>query len=232
VKKLLTLFLAIGILAMPICGMNVAGNDEFAFDELKTLGIIDDNSFKGEYGYITRQECLVSITKAIGMTEEANRYFCELNYYRPAFNDVALDVEIGGGYVWGAEGTIALGDGNQHFFPNHTATYKEAVAFMMRCLEQCPPDLDIMLSRAIEIGLIRETDHFYENMDAYFYKQDFCVLLERLIGQNRFAYFADYYLYEGEKYYEGSWEYNEDESRSITYREFLIAQQSDVGEIV
>ena len=227
-KKVLVLLLVLGILGAPVCGIRVAGNGEFAPDELKTLGIIDDNSFQGKYGYITRQECLVAIVNAIGMTEEANRYFCELAYYRPAFDDVTSDENRG--YVWGAEGTIALGDGNQHFFPNHTATYKEAVAFMMRCLEQCPPDLDLMLSRAIEIGLIKETDHFYENMDAYFYKQDFCVLLERFIGQSRFAYYADYYLYEGKKFYEGSWEYNQDELRSMTYREFLTSRLNNVEE--
>jgi len=105
------------------------------------------------------------------------------------------------------------------FFPERTVKIKEALAFMVRCLEE-NTDYDSVIDNAKEHQLIKDDDKFAVCPDVAITPSDFCTLLERLLQQKRY------------KYYDGKaveiWQYEGvDDERSMTYRENLLTRTQE-----
>ena len=111
-------------------------------------------------------------------------------------------------------------------FPRPITT-NEALAFMVRCLDNRDIDMDIYnledtFMRAEELGLIKETDAFYSDPDDQIAPDDFFVLVNRFIHQKRYLYFDR----------EKGYDYWHDWEGSTTYIEYLadsmcIAESAD-----
>mgnify|MGYP003284566919 CR=1 FL=1 len=125
-------------------------------DTLFQYGIMDEVLVQKDS--ITRKECIVSIMKLIGMTEEYAATYKYRSFYSPVFDDIErnrLGSDIGFttddtkssrddpafGYIMAA-GLYGIAYGEPidrrlfNFYPDRTATLKEAIAFISRCLGQ------------------------------------------------------------------------------------------------
>jgi len=125
------------------------------------------NESNNETGNVSRKECLVAIMKCIGATAITDEVNYETDYNTAVFNDVSQN-EKESGYIWIAglkrgHQPIAYGVCTEYdklFLPSQDVKLKEAVAFMMRCLDNESPVCDEAYKRAQVIGLIRDTDIF------------------------------------------------------------------------
>ena len=160
---------------------------------------------------VSRAECIVTIMKLIGVTENHAERYGRANLDEPIFNDERDMYKEEKGYIRIA-GTsrIALRIRERDFFPKRNVTVKECTAFIMRCLESSSPDLEETFLRAVEIGLVFSTDSFYEKSDDDLLPHDFYIILDRMLDQKRYIY-----------YYEGFHELQTHEAKSVTYLEYL-----------
>lgn len=191
--------------------------DSSTMDELINLGIIDGGSFTSEY--VTREECLISILKAIGATSETNDVYCDMSYYYPVFRDVQPFNCQGFGFIYaaGLKG-IALGDsaelGESCFHKDDNATYRQALCFMIRCLTEHAENIanieddSVITARAKEMGLFISAQPFNKGLDEPLVVTDFYTLLNQFICQKRYLYF------DGAKCYK-------DETGSMLYIDYL-----------
>lgn len=241
-KKLFFLIITILLVSSTVYG----GNELNVIEKEKLLekySIVLDNSLKHEY--VTREDCIVAIMKAIGATDNTNEYYRNIDFNTPIFRDY-FDNEKTEGYILlaGLE-EIALGwyvkdvfgENDKYFFPNKDATVKNAIIFMIRCLDDfgdetiinengekiVTQDIDLMIKHAEEIGLIKKSDEFYSKLDTQMSTNNFCELLYRFINQKRYAY------YQGEKVRENGYDvsFTRDKERCMTYLEFLEQKLSD-----
>ena len=180
-------------------------DDSKAISILSKYGIVDD-SIENE---VSRQACIAIITKAVGITPKMVEAFNALLSY-PIYVDY-YDIDYNyRGYVVGAHGQkIALGEPSNRdltfFYPNRNTTLKEAVAFVMRYLEDCSTNISESFERAKEIELIKKTDEFYEKGDSIISPDELYIIVHRMLYKN---------------FYKGFYTDSE-ETRTKTYLELL-----------
>jgi len=185
---------------------------------LAKYNVIDDNTFANDK-VVTRDECVNTIMKAIGLNEEIlkSQYGGGTNEYTLYGKEIIffrVKYAMDAGVVSGEFG--ADDNDNPLFCPSRAVTTKEVLAFMVRCLEDNSGDIDNTFKRAEELELIRKTDSFYEDSDLAIDQDDFYILLNRFLNQKRYLY------YSGE--YEPG--FYLDDSREISYLDNLIRQQN------
>lgn len=194
-------------------------------DILVELNIIDESYFSN-LDTVTRGECIVAIMRAIGATDSEIEKIGGDDLI--AFADTAVYSYFGCAYLaeiaYGEECVVdyptsrtahTLKNTDIFFFPNREATVKEALAFMVRCLEKSDKDkydIDNILEKAYYYGILNNDDPVIGNGDFLITQNHFCVLLERFLQQERYKYFENnIFRMEG----------NIDEERSMTYLEML-----------
>jgi len=183
-------------------------DDTHAKDILVNLNIIDGNS-----ATVSRLYCITATDKAIGATDETVKAQKNTWYDIAPFSDTVNPYVL---MAW--EIRIAFGDrqGGQ-FLPDKTATYKETCAFLIRCLIGPEADTDVTFEKAKELGLVKESDEFYNSGDEPIDFDSFCIILNRFINQPRALYFTGDF----------SPKYAVDSDRSMTYLEMLQQRFAD-----
>lgn len=203
-KILFTILICFSLLFIQNFNLNVNAQDnETAYEYLKKYSIVDN------IGKVTREECITLIGRVLGFTDcMAFDYQTKLSYYMPPYLDVEFYQNIHSGYIFKAtnEKIIAgrrFGEYEYlsqlfgkpvmipYFEPEEYVTYDEAIAFIMRCLEESELELKSTYSRAIERGLIVESDTFYNKHNEPVILEDMCLLLYRMLDQNCYKYFDD-----------------------------------------
>ena len=163
---------------------------------LNDYGIISE---KQSYGRrITRAECIQSILKIIGITEDIAEYYYRcVSFSKPAFDDSYLVndndetgfirqyIELGGIYGF-AEGE-KISAGTEKFYPQKDVTLEECLQFMNNCLNKNPSD-DIIY-QAEKNGLIKSTDEILKRKDKTLSYDDFSTLLYRMLVHKIGYYF-------------------------------------------
>lgn len=200
-------------------------NDDLASNTIKDLKIINLNIFENDT-FITRNDCVGLIMKCIGVPDDvivesyaAAPLFCDgddFTYYDKYITSCKL-VE-GTAYVaLATEFTdivkgVEINDRNLIRFDfTRPVTTKETLAFMVRCLYDVgDADLDETFEKALEIGLIKEIDAFFEDSDRVISCEDFFALLQRFLYQRQYLYYSR----EGECF-------RKNIRRNMTYYEFL-----------
>ncbi|WP_249313889.1 hypothetical protein [Congzhengia minquanensis] len=223
--------ISIALLVICLLGMNTVYADSdisVERDMLTELNIIDE-SYLSNSNTVTRAECIVAITRVIGVTNEDIEKLNGADFV--AFEDTDSYSYFGCAYrakiAYGEEcivdyptyRTSHTGKNTDFFFfPNRAATVKETLAFMVRCLQSDKTDFDLILEKAKDNGLINDKDDFIQNLNDFISQDNFFVLLERLLQQKRYKY----YDRENNRF---KMEGNIDEERCMTYLEFLTQRQ-------
>ena len=201
--------------------------------ELEELSIIDTSSFSHE-NLVYRCEAIVPIMKMMGITkrladiasmglhdpfydlrDDEYLYFVLSNgsVIEPTRKQYGIEVNYYGYLRAGHEMFIVHGyKGN--FRPYDAITAKEAAAFMMRGIDvSFYYDIDVTYENAKQCGLVQKTDRFYEDGDIAVTKNEFCVLLNRMLYQPCCICFISKEIEPG-KFYETQWR---DENRTKRY---------------
>lgn len=207
IKRLLVCFLFSSLL---FNGFTFGSENNQENDYLVKYGIINGRELYGEK--ITRAECIISILRLIGLTDEIVKY-CEehVNMCDAKFDDspnenyVYIDIADVRG--------IALGDviskTKKMFYPDKAVTLKECLNFMIRCLheEKSKYKIDDIMVTAKEEGLLEDSDTFLENQTLSY--DDFYLLLNRMLYHQRGYYFDWKLTFHDEGYY---WMYFDDKT--------------------
>ena len=200
-------------------------------DKLIQLNIINDSGFSN-LDVITREECLVSIMRVIGVTDEEIEKLNGADLI--SFVDTESFSYFGCAYLsgiaYGEECVVdyptertshTLKNTDFFFFPERTATVKECLAFMIRCLQADETNYDLTIEDAKDFGLVSDEDIFIQNPNSPISQEEFFELLDRMLQQRRYKY----YISESNRFRMNG---NVDEEKSMTYLEFLT--QSQMGE--
>ena len=157
--------------------------------ELQKYGVLQEISYEP---YITRAESVVLISKILGVTD-ARAYwhsftesfsgpytdvdrtrsdFGYINYSMTCFTVGYLDTECP---YYSPEWPVYC------FKPDENITVNQAIAFIERCISGKGNGLEGSLQIALEIGLIQKDDSFYSETDEWILRNDFYVLLNRML---------------------------------------------------
>lgn len=191
-------------------------------DMLADLNIIDKDGFSDPEA-VSRKECLISVMRAIGATDEGIDSLGK-TYDLFTFADTKTRSYFGCAYVshiaYGEECAVSyLTYRTQHtrknteifFFPDRAVTLKEALAFMVRCLEPGRIELESAFEKAKDYGLIKADEELIQNADSQISQNEYCILLERFLHQKRYMYYNSKMRMQA----------STDEEHSITYLVFL-----------
>ena len=174
-KKCIKVVLCISLLFVLASTLSWATSENQEYYD--AMEILKDNDILEEK-LITRQECLVSIMKILGVTQEIS---LKTNpRYVPVFDD-SYNSPYYGYFVYAFDNDIAYGtvrDNKRLFEPTRYATYTEALTFIVRCLTKETVDVE---EYALENGILKKSDTFYDILDDYITKDEFCVLLGRML---------------------------------------------------
>ena len=187
--------------------------------------------------YVSRTQCVVSIMRILGMTDSAADRICDRDIENPIFEDI-LGIKTEEGYIiLAGEKELVSGYGYRYyrtFCPNRSVTLKECVAIMVRCLSENPGNLEESYKKAEEIGLISKDDIFYDKGDEFLEKENFHILLYRMINQKRCKYFEELVQYESKEinseqvtYITYTYDIKTDQERVMTYSEYLDILQKN-----
>lgn len=208
---------------------------------LNKYNLIDDGFENTDT--VTRLECLVAVMNAAGVTEEIaedTTYLLvdpwygtrhENSYYdfSEIYTDPVTVSEFSSKYCekWtylelAFYHGIAKGEmfhGKPCFFIERPVTAKEAVTFMLRCVEKSTDiSWNEAYEKAKERNLVKESDVFYNDEDFLITPDEFCILLYRFLNQHRYVYFVnDFFDANGD----GIEHILRDETGSMTYIEYL-----------
>ena len=222
-KKTILLLLLVYVC---LCGTSVyADNSDLEIkNKLIQLNIVDENGFSNPDA-ITREECLVSIMRVIGVTDEEVEKLNGADLI--TFEDTAPFSYFGCAYLsgiaYGEECVVdyptertshTLKDTDYFFFPKRIATIKECLAFMVRCLQSDEPDYDLTIEDAKDFGLVSDEDVFVQNPNLPISQEEFFELLDRMLQQKRYKY----YIRESNVFRMYGYV---DKAKSMTYLEFL-----------
>lgn len=190
-------------------------NDLDALAILQDMGIADVSLFNNEL-YITRNDCVALILRAIGTKDDVydesysgTELFSdgdEVNYMEFINEYVSKCIFTSGtNYVGLARKytNIICGENGSetsqtkpkiYFNFTRPVTAMEAVAFMVRCLfqptiELC--DLNQTFHSGLEIGLVNISDSFYDTPEDPISCSDFFILLNRFLHQPKYLYFNE-----------------------------------------
>ena len=198
-------------------------------DTLFQYGIMDEALVQKDS--ITRKECIVSIMKLIGMTEEYAATYQYRSFYSSIFDDVERNMpssDIGFnidtddiksniedpayGYIMAA-GLYGIAYGEPidrhlfNFYPDRTATFKEAIAFIFRCLGTSEKDIDAAYAIAEDSEFLSSTTWDNLESDSVLTGNTLYELLNRMLDMNCYSYFENGYM--------------KDEVPTKSYRELL-----------
>lgn len=206
------LFIVIGIYLLENLFCYAITTDGFeAKKELEIIGILPCNMFENE-NLITRNDCVALIMRTIGVpdniimesyggtelfndfetTEGLREYYSKCKFVNGT-NYVGLATECTQ-LVLGEYQQTRQGQSNKiiHFNFTRPVTAKEAIAFMMRCLDSSDVELsniEIAYSRAEDIGLLKKNDSFYQDPNIAIGCDEFFILLQRFLYQPRRLYY-------------------------------------------
>lgn len=204
-KKCIIFFLIISLLGT----INVHA-EFFSSNEIKKqlieLNIIDENYFVSS-DTITRGECLIAIMRTIGLTDESIKKmggtsfetFVDCGTY--SYYGIAHMENIAFGVYCDVDfptyRTSHTGRNKDFFFfRDRVVTTREALLFMVRCLQKTPFQIPIVMdqyARIVEIaeekGLVTQGDKWLDNIDSALSYDAFYVLMNRLLHQKRYKYF-------------------------------------------
>lgn len=195
-------------------------------DMLTALNIIDKEWFSDPEA-VSRKECLISVMRTIGATDEGIDSL-GTTYDLFTFMDTETRSYFGCAYVshiaYGEECAVSYPTyRTQHtqknteifFFPDRAVTLKEALAFMVRCLEPGKIELESAFEKAKNYGLIKADEEFIQKADSQLSQNEYCILLERFLHQKRYMYYNS----------EMKMRANADEAHSMTYLDFLTGRE-------
>ena len=200
-----------------------------SLEELKIHDILGKDILNNEF--VSRSDCVVSVMKLIGVTEEMANEFENRDFEYPIFDDILNDQKDGGYILIAGYSNIAFGeitDGHiRNFHPNNNVTLKECIAFMLRCLKDSDTvDWGNIVPCGEEIGLLSIEEMQSVNENESITMSQFKTLLERMLNMNRYLYWPTENPQPG---YEKTIE--KDSSGSIRYIDWLI-QKGDKGTVL
>lgn len=152
-------------------------------ENIEINAILKNNNIIEET-FITRRDCLVSIMKIIGVTNDleidihTEKYFSDCSDTDIIYFSNAIYKNI-------AVGTRKLSEYEYEFKPDRCATYNDVLAFIVRCLTS---ETENIVEEAIKLGIIKETDSFYNDLDGYITNNEFYMLLERMLMKKCYIY--------------------------------------------
>lgn len=187
-------------------------------NELLNVGVIDN--INDSRTYISREECIKSVLRVIGVNDEIAQKYTYLSDKNDGFCDINYCTDISKGYINFAKinglafGTYDKTNDCSFFYPKKAVSLNDCLSFMLRCLDNSAKisDETTLLSSATENGIIKSNDYF---LDYYFLNYQGCYnLLFRMLNSKRYCFVktsSDMKTVFIEK----------DEDRSITYFEYL-----------
>jgi len=208
IKKIICMIFGVFIITINSNYAKYDINNTDIVDTVVSYNICDRDS----NSLITRRECITAIMKICGVSDETALRYQNANYITKVYNDVR---DNNGFIVISKFNGISFGilsdDYGTYFAPDKVVTIDECIAFMTRCLSKDEnSDLVTSFSTAKDIGLIYENDSFFDKEKELLSKDDFYLLLYRMMHQKRY------------KYYDVAVdEFVTDENRMISYIEFL-----------
>lgn len=153
---------------------------------------------------ISREACLVSIMKAIGVDKESIEMMVQIDPVVPWFSDTTdfnnyenlgyiylarrNFVTLGVDYNWSYKDKEYLLI-NNNFAPKRQVTIKETLTFMLRCLTDHNLLLwDNVIRDSIKFGLIQENEIDYYVQDSLLKDSQFYTLLCRMLDKKVYLY--------------------------------------------
>ena len=184
-------------------------------NELLNVGVIDN--INDSRTYVSREECIKSILRIIGVNDEMAQKYTYLNDENGGFCDINYCTDISKGYINFAKinglafGTYDKTNDCTFFYPKKAVSLNDCLTFMLRCLDNSEKTSDV-LSSATENGIIKSNDYF---LDYYFLNyQGYYNLLFRMLNSKIYCFVktsSDMKTVFIEK----------DKDRNITYFEYL-----------
>ena len=184
-------------------------------NELLNVGVIDN--INDSRTYVSREECIKSILRIIGVNDEMAQKYTYLNDENGGFCDINYCTDISKGYINFAKinglafGTYDKTNDCTFFYPKKAVSLNDCLTFMLRCLDNSEKISDV-LSSATENGIIKSNDYF---LDYYFLNyQGYYNLLFRMLNSKIYCFVktsSDMKTVFIEK----------DKDRNITYFEYL-----------
>lgn len=184
-------------------------------NELLNVGVIDN--INDSRTYVSREECIKSILRIIGVNDEMAQKYTYLNDENGSFCDINYCTDISKGYINFAKinglafGTYDKTNDCTFFYPKKAVSLNDCLTFMLRCLDNSEKISDV-LSSATENGIIKSNDYF---LDYYFLNyQGYYNLLFRMLNSIIYCFVktsSDMKTVFIEK----------DKDRNITYFEYL-----------
>lgn len=184
-------------------------------NELLNVGVIDN--INDSRTYVSREECIKSILRIIGVNDEMAQKYTYLNDENGDFCDINYCTDISKGYINFAKinglafGTYDKTNDCTFFYPKKAVSLNDCLTFMLRCLDNSEKISDV-LSSATENGIIKSNDYF---LDYYFLNyQGYYNLLFRMLNSKIYCFVktsSDMKTVFIEK----------DKDRNITYFEYL-----------
>lgn len=179
-KKLLLLLLICVFLPCNTCIAEVENKEVIEpMTVLKNSDIIEEK-------FITRRDCLVAVMKIIGVTDDLECGICTYKYFSDCYSldFMYFEYSIMAGIAMGTE-PVNDNTPAYKFKPNMCATYNDALAFIVRCFV---PRSENIKEDAVEYGILKTTDSFYDNLDRYITDDEFYILLGRMLEKQCHTY--------------------------------------------
>ena len=158
-------------------------------NELLNVGVIDN--INDSRTYVSREECIKSILRIIGVNDEMAQKYTYLNDGNGGFCDINYCTDISKGYINFAKinglafGTYDKTNDCSFFYPKKAVSLNDCLTFMLRCLDNSEKISDV-LSSATENGIIKSNDYF---LDYYFLNyQGYYNLLFRMLNSKIYCF--------------------------------------------
>ena len=158
-------------------------------NELLNVGVIDN--INDSRTYVSREECIKSILRIIGVNDEMAQKYTYLNDGNGGFCDINYCTDISKGYINFAKinglafGTYDKTNDCTFFYPKKAVSLNDCLTFMLRCLDNSEKISDV-LSSATENGIIKSNDYF---LDYYFLNyQGYYNLLFRMLNSKIYCF--------------------------------------------
>lgn len=158
-------------------------------NELLNVGVIDN--INDSRTYVSREECIKSVLRIIGVNDEMAQKYTYLNDENGGFCDINYCTDISKGYINFAKinglafGTYDKTNDCSFFYPKKAVSLNDCLTFMLRCLDNSEKISDV-LSSATENGIIKSNDYF---LDYYFLNyQGYYNLLFRMLNSKRYCF--------------------------------------------
>lgn len=190
-KRILIIMISFAFFSSLKVTVSKATEEDQYSDIIKSIAPCTIND---ENGKISREDCISTIMKLIGVDKETADTYGNAFYDQPVFEDVGGGAE-NDGYIFIAKfSSVAIGvndtlNGVNKFEPNRSVTMQECLAFMLRCLKDSNSVVwENVMTDSMQIGLLQkdELDSFVANSPLS--NKDFCTLLSRMLNMNRYLY--------------------------------------------